>query len=529
MKSHEENRKCVCILCMQKTKTMRALNVKTKDALKKYFIPEFDEQNEKFPTVLCTSCYKRTLEADKNSKGKNKENFQIFNYSHLILPKPQTRNVASAICKCTICEKARFKTFNLSKIKVKRCSPKQNAHAKYCKECMTQIKRGVGHNCCKTTKLANITKIITQTKNNFPEQVVSGLLQKFEPSTTINQSGSTLKILEISKNNGRKLQVAVSGHSKALSPLYKPVIKPLTVKDVSTLQVQLNLSEKKAIKMVQILRNKNKAMIGSNIERNIYSSMHYNLDRFYETEFLHFVKENVKYTEAASEPRLTVLCKDILGLLEMIIDERNYDRSKIFIKIGADGGGGFLKVCMNICFLESQTVEKKKNLFKEGGVKKLIIIAIASDVQENYSNMQLICEKLKLNDITELLPYKLIIANDLKMSNIMNGLMSHSSSHPCTWCDIHQKLLFSLGNPRTYASIINSVEQWKLSGGNPLMRKNFNCCYNNPIIKTETDYDILDIFPPPELHLMIGLVNTVFKALEKKYPDVALQWSKVNV
>ena len=65
-----------------------------------------------------------------------------------------------------------------------------------------------------------------------------------------------------------------------------------------------------------------------------------------------------------------------------------------------DGGGGFLKVCLNVFDLkkdhpseedESQTPKKKKRLdeiFKDSGVKKTMIIALVPEVQENYSNIK---------------------------------------------------------------------------------------------------------------------------------------------
>ena len=67
-----------------------------------------------------------------------------------------------------------------------------------------------------------------------------------------------------------------------------------------------------------------------------------------------------------------------------------------------DGGGGFLKVCLDVFDLkkdhpseedESQTPKKKKQLdeiFKESGVKKMII-ALVPEVQENYCNIKRLC------------------------------------------------------------------------------------------------------------------------------------------
>ena len=42
--------------------------------------------------------------------------------------------------------------------------------------------------------------------------------------------------------------------------------------------------------------------------------------------------------------------------------------------------------------------------------------------------------------------------SDLKLENIFLGLMSHSSCHPCTWCDIFRADLAKKGNLRTIGS-----------------------------------------------------------------------------
>ena len=67
-------------------------------------------------------------------------------------------------------------------------------------------------------------------------------------------------------------------------------------------------------------------------------------------------------------------------------------------KIGIDGGGGFFKTCLNI-IVKNQPDELKSPLkkksaksknYKDGGVKKLVIIAIVQDIAETYYNAKTI-------------------------------------------------------------------------------------------------------------------------------------------
>jgi hypothetical protein len=41
------------------------------------------------------------------------------------------------------------------------------------------------------------------------------------------------------------------------------------------------------------------------------------------------------------------------------------------------------------------------------------------------------------------------VACDLKMANILTGLMSHSSAHPCTWCGTKRQELDRRDRSRT--------------------------------------------------------------------------------
>ena len=71
------------------------------------------------------------------------------------------------------------------------------------------------------------------------------------------------------------------------------------------------------------------------------------------------------------------------------------------------------------------------------------------------------------------------VATDLNLYNILLGMMSHSSCHPCARCDITKDALLKNGN------------QWK----------------------------------SPELHLLIGPVNKMYAAIESLWPD-SKNWLK---
>ena len=55
----------------------------------------------------------------------------------------------------------------------------------------------------------------------------------------------------------------------------------------------------------------------------------------------------------------------------------------------------------------------------------------------------------------DMLERKFTIATDLKLCNILLGLMSHSSCHPCCWCDIKKDDLRNNGVLRTIKSLMD--------------------------------------------------------------------------
>ena len=65
-------------------------------------------------------------------------------------------------------------------------------------------------------------------------------------------------------------------------------------------------------------------------------------------------------------------------------------------------------------------------------IKKTFLIACVPDIQENYCNIKQIWILLKLNELER----NFYLVSDLKVSNIMIGIMAHGSAYPCCWCDM---------------------------------------------------------------------------------------------
>ena len=95
-------------------------------------------------------------------------------------------------------------------------------------------------------------------------------------------------------------------------------------------------------------------------------------------------KDNI--VENATYP--TTICNDIQSLIDKVIAERNLPADDALVRVGIDGGGGFLKICVSIFDIHNQ--HSTSTNFKDSGVKRIFIVAITPNVQENYVN----CKKL---------------------------------------------------------------------------------------------------------------------------------------
>lgn len=121
--------------------------------------------------------------------------------------------------------------------------------------------------------------------------------------------------------------------------------------------------------------------------------------------------------------------------------------------------------------------------------------------------------------------YCVKIISDLKLCNIITGLMAHGAQHPCCWCDVSKANFFEKGEERTIGNIKENFQNWKSSGLSLTRAKMFKNCVNMPLLDFDDDSKILTVLPPPELHLMLGAFNHLFKHLELQCPNITESWT----
>ncbi len=219
-----------------------------------------------------------------------------------------------------------------------------------------------------------------------------------------------------------------------------------------------------------------------------------------------------------------VVVKDPTEFVNYVKEERG--RERVRVKVGIDGGGGavgFLKACMGVIgddeprsptaspLAQKPPVPIGGDRFKETGVKKLMIVGIGQGIPENHENMRTFMTELQLRSLA------FCLATDLKLSNILAGLMSHASSYPCTWCEASKSNIQKdiPGLLRTFGSIREKARRYKqeVAEGKRVGGQQFMGCVEMPLLDNPDGEEVLDAIAPPELHLMLGVVAKLFDEL----------------
>ena len=73
--------------------------------------------------------------------------------------------------------------------------------------------------------------------------------------------------------------------------------------------------------------------------------------------------------------------------------------------------------------------------------------------------------------------------------------------------------LLDKGEPRTFGSLKAQLEEWTQAGGVKAAAKDYGNVVNMSLVSADVDVPVIDILPPPELHLLLGAVNTLYSGL----------------
>ena len=126
--------------------------------------------------------------------------------------------------------------------------------------------------------------------------------------------------------------------------------------------------------------------------------------------------------------RVVVYCYDLLGLIayKMIL-ENSCDSEDMLNVVGMDDEKGMLKITLTW----SKVIKNRgRNQFM--GPKFGLILAIVANVPESYHNIKILINLTNINGI------EYMLLQDLKLTNIIIGITSHSSKYPCPYGECYK-------------------------------------------------------------------------------------------
>ena len=161
--------------------------------------------------------------------------------------------------------------------------------------------------------------------------------------------------------------------------------------DFSIMQRDLQLSSRKSHALARDIRAAvgSRKAVESGLKEKLTEKNHV-LDEFFEHRMLDY---RVKVTKTKEEliSQHTIVCNDLPGLIDRVIEHRNLTDDDM-IRVSLDGGGGFIKVILSVFKLEQEKNQCIRSLelatkFKDSGVNKAFVISIVPNITENYFNM----------------------------------------------------------------------------------------------------------------------------------------------
>ena len=211
----------------------------------------------------------------------------------------------------------------------------------------------------------------------------------------------------------------------------------------------------------------------------------------------------------------TVLCPNLNDLVDFVKHRRNIKDDDCHIRIGMDSGGDFLKVTMNV-------IDKSKHKDGNGSssgdsdtcVFKMFIIGLVKKISENHHNMKQILEDIDIDSLQCEHTY----CGDQKMANILVGIKNHASNYPCGYCTAECTFSENQKAPlRTLEMLANDLKEKR---GNKVKY----CVVNSCLLSGKPENTVLELFPPPALHLRLRIVNHLCEKLAAKWmmarPDI---------
>ena len=432
---------------------------------------------------------------------------QSLTWRHTKVHNKDKPDVPNTTVSCTVCQKTFAKSWNLKR-------HQQDAHGLTEKGNTVQNSAGMAV----FTTEALVKETVTE---KIPAEAISAQCNqcnyKAKTRWLLNRH-KQMKHLGIVRpeSRGRKRKLG----TVTKRTLYRRELNDgqnLTAREISFLAKVAPMSERNLLKIVKFQKDKYGVSFKGNFRRVLKGR---------KTRFKGHFKTISKYFHGSKgnliERHLTCT-KDLEAQINKVIETRKVVDPLIIV--GCDGGmGSFLVTLVVIDRTKNYKLEKHKPT----GFPKLLIPAKVRDIPESTHNLKIIFDEIKINQVSR--KFKLI--GDLKVYNMLMGMQSIGSLHPCAYglCykvdeqgrKTNQKGIWVKGADRTLEGNAEEARAFaETTHKRELLQYFFNCEFE-PVIVAQNSTRVLDILTIPILHtVLLGPFNTLWNTLCEHFPAEA--------
>ena len=547
-RTHEESRSAVCGVCFKK-QGLRPVTLTQLEQLRNLVDHEYDLDNTNYPKVLCKTCA-LALSAHNACPENPGRKLLKPRYKNIRSPPPETRATADQPCPCTVCEIASCKilpgqlqggkTFLPEKYWTMIFpdepypAPNQPKSApspveSRCSNCHAVIGKGRSHKCSKTQMQNNLHNLVKQKSLKSKEKIGGSVLKNIFDEKLVTRRGGTVFL----STGANKLPVTLS------LKLNKPRFSHENLRRLQVAKGDSDRGIKKfamAIRHVFGFKSVESGFAGSLTKRNK------SLEELFEIKDFELKQKPAKKQDCGcngkcgrdhdnDEEELDddgymtvsvpgVVVKDLDSYVREVVDARGYSPDNIQVICGLDSGQKFNKI--GFIVKNSDSSDEKfgrkhrgdelfNNIFKDSGVKKLQLAAVIPACPENYHNQKVMLESLGM----EGLEWGTTV--DLKMSLCLLGKSMGQLTYGCPYCDMAKPYQESEYNLLTLGRLVELHEEFVQAGGNKKNQAKFQKCVHPNLLAGDPATKVLSILFPPELHLLIGVVDKHLQGLEKVF------------
>ena len=204
-------------------------------------------------------------------------------------------------------------------------------------------------------------------------------------------------------------------------------------------------------------------------------------------------------------------------MLERVCKVREWDFEDIIVKIGFDFGQSCSKLCLQL--YTEQFLKISSNQGSPVNTTDTTFIIAISYCKESQQSTEVLWKlggaDILLDMFLEKKIHDYVVTTDLSQLAKLCGLKSGNCKYPCPYCSYmgalskNDKDVDQFGNFNKRTSF-QWIECWSKIGS-----KDFNLSVDHVAVHKQLVLYQKPLLAPPPLHIMLGLVNSIFEAVEK--------------